>query len=500
MKQSYLAGFLCALALVSTGCGDDDNGGGAATRTATATATAVAPTATPSALASATAAVATSTVPPAATATATVIPTATATPAATASPIPPVITYLGVARADDLIQTTDLVDAVGRPIFPRVQGQGLTLIIEAQQGSRPIPLDAFDPLGGQPGLQLLVSRPLGDGSVAVCDYDPPLIGGVPGFDPPIFSDNQVVLDAINDLGCRVNDGTGQPLGRLSTSACTRVDPTFEYVFVDEQSDVQYCLPIARAFNFPPGDTIVAARVRDDRGTLSAVKEIVVRVQSETFGCETGLGERAFSVARAGSALLTSSVEGDVSTERWLPGPVRLCAGPDVGGGTHLLTLREDAVLGVQLLDGSTLCAKLTARGTVGVLNCAAGVAHDVLAQQEDDPEASITVETGLGLPAGTGAASLRVPIALRLLPAGATPSDCAAATQSLDSFDGALTTANGTARVVDDGGATVAEISASGMPFDCATWRTPGEGTLVVPFTAIDTTAGPVASVLMLSE
>jgi hypothetical protein len=234
--------------------------------------------------------------------------------------------------------------------------------------------------------------------------------------------------------------------------------------------------------------------------VSAVMEIVVRVETETFGCESGLGERAFSVARAGSALLTSAAEGDVSTERWLPGPVRLCAGPDVGDGLHLLTLREDAVLGVQLVDGSTLCAKLKARGTVGALNCAAGVAHDVLAQQEDALDASIVVESGLGLPAGTGAASLRVPIALRLLPVGTTPSECAAATQSVDTFDGALTTATGTARVVDADGATVAEISASGMPFDCATWRTPGEGTLVIPFTAIDTAAGPVALVLMLSE
>ncbi|MGH7787973.1 MAG: hypothetical protein ACRERC_13965 [Candidatus Binatia bacterium] len=499
MKQSYLLAVLCALAFVSTGCGDGDNGGGAATRTATATATAVGPTATPSGLASPTPVV-TATVPVAATATVTVVSTATSTPAPTVIPVPPVITYLGVARADDLIQTTDLVDAVGRPIYARVQGQGLTIIVEAKEGSRPIPLDAYDPLGGAPALQLLVSRPLGDGSVAVCDYDPPVIGGVPGFDPPIFSDNQVVLDAINDLGCRVNDGTGQPLGRVETSACTRVDPTFEYVFVDTHSDVQYCLPIARAFNFPPGDTIVAARVRDSQGTVSAVKEIVVRVETETFGCESGLGERAFTVARAGSALFTSAVEGDVSTERWLPGPVRLCAGPDVGAGLHLLTLREDAVLGVQLVDGSTLCAKLKARGTVGALNCTAGVAHDVLAQQEDELDASIVVESGLGLPAGTGAASLRVPIALRLLPVGTTPSECAAATQSLDTFDGALTTATGTARVVDADGATVAEISASGMPFDCATWRTPGAGTLVIPFTAIDTAAGPVASVLMLSE
>ena len=47
-----------------------------------------------------------------------------------------------------------------------------------------------------------MTRPLGDGSVAVCDARRPTIGGVPGIDPPSFADTPKVSAAINDLSCR----------------------------------------------------------------------------------------------------------------------------------------------------------------------------------------------------------------------------------------------------------------------------------------------------------
>ena len=130
-----------------------------------------------------------------------------------------------------------------------------------------------------PDLQLIVSRPLGNGNPIVCDTRAPMLGGVPATDPLVFSNDPSVIAAINDLGCRVDDGAGQPLARpVSQQACTSSNlSSTGYAFVSAESTVQYCLPIAAAWAFPRGDTIVAARVRDIDGRAGATREIVVRV-------------------------------------------------------------------------------------------------------------------------------------------------------------------------------------------------------------------------------
>jgi hypothetical protein len=95
----------------------------------------------------------------------------------------------------------------------------------------------------------------------------------------VFSDDPTVITAINDLGCRVDDGAGAPLGRPnSEQACSVIEfaPSV-YGFVEDRSQLQYCLPIAFAWSFPVGDTTIAARVRDLDGRTSAVKEIVLHV-------------------------------------------------------------------------------------------------------------------------------------------------------------------------------------------------------------------------------
>ncbi len=232
-------------------------------------ASATTPTATPSA-----------TAPSASSVTPTRTPTTTGTPLAPS--IGPQITYFGVARPDDSPMPSAGVDAHGRPIYVRPTGQGMFLVIEARSGldGEPAGEQAFDPAGGLPDLQLLVSRPLGDGSEAVCDDTEPNIGGVPATNPPVFSDTPDIVPAINDLGCRVNDGAGNPVGRTASSqACTRTDApgSFGYTFVEADTTIQYCLPIAHQWGFPLGDTIVAARVRDTSGTVGTPQEIVVRV-------------------------------------------------------------------------------------------------------------------------------------------------------------------------------------------------------------------------------
>lgn len=226
------------------------------------------------------------TAPPSATPSATGTPptaTATRTRTATATPRPdedgPRITHFGLAHADDRPFAGGAFDAFGRPRFRVPFGYGFSLIVEAKPGNGAPGRNGYDP-DGTPDVQLLVSRPLGDGSALVCDALPPEIGGVPRTEPLVFGDDPATRDAMNDLGCRINDGTGAPLGRLGGSnACTRSESGsgFGYGFVAPDTTVQYCLPVAPPWAFAPGDTIVAARVRGASGAFGPVREIVVRV-------------------------------------------------------------------------------------------------------------------------------------------------------------------------------------------------------------------------------
>ena len=220
-------------------------------------------------------------------------PTATATPVGptpTATPdLPvtgPVITYFGVARADSYSLAPSAFDPMGRPIYVRPFGFALSLIVEGKPGTsrRPMGASAYSTTGA-PDLQLILSRPLGDGSAAVCDRLPPDIGGVPAVVPFAFSDEASAVDAMNDVGCRVDDGQGNPTARPASAACT-LNRFGEYDFVSYDTTSQFCLPIAAQWGFPPGDTIVAARLRDSGGNLGAAREIVVRNASSVDATPT----------------------------------------------------------------------------------------------------------------------------------------------------------------------------------------------------------------------
>jgi hypothetical protein len=429
-------------------------------------------------------------------------PTPTATSAVrtpTAPPVGPEITYFGIARADDRVLTPALYDDAGRPVFIPVHGQHIKIVLEARRGMRPLERTAYDPSGGARGVDFLVSRALGNGSPAVCDD----AGGVPGIDPPVFSDDPVVVDAINDLGCRVDDGTGAPAGHGAESACTRPQPSDQYAFIDPTSDLQFCLPIDAAWSFATGDTIVAARVRDVTGVVGSAREIVVRVEPEQpFTCNVGLGERDFTVRRPPSRLLTAPTgSADASTGPWVAGTLRICALMDIGDGLHPLTIREDTVFGLPLADGGTLCAKISAHGSSGYLDCNGGTASDVRASRDLRAPTRVTVDTGLGLDAGTGAATILAPIAVMHLPPGSTPEACQDAAYP-SAFPGALTTAMGSAQVIGLDGDLLTEIDASGTSFDCATWQSHGVGTLVLPFPlpSLSPDTNELAAMLELSE
>lgn len=187
----------------------------------------------------------------------------------------PQMTYLGIARSDHVPIAPTALDTDGRPVYVRSLGAGMELVVEARRVANAPQLgtEVFDPAGGLPDLQVIVSQPLGDGSPAVCDITPPHVGGVPATVPLEFSDAPAVVSAINDLGCRADGARTR-----SDNACTTPDAaTGEFEFVAPSSMIQYCLEIDGPWAFAAGDTIVAARVRDIAGAVSAPQEIVIRV-------------------------------------------------------------------------------------------------------------------------------------------------------------------------------------------------------------------------------
>lgn len=207
----------------------------------------------------------------------------------------PVITYFGLALADDtpMTPTSRLPDDT--PVFAFARGLSFAIVIEAKPGASGAevacltyrPSDAggnctFLGESALPDLQVVVSQPLGNGSAEVCDTFGTAAGGVPPVVPPAFGEAQA--DPINDLGCRFVNGGGEgqpsaPLGRKANDACTSVPPTGDLVFVNQaESTIQFCTAkITRAAEFLPGDTTITARVRDQAGNVGPASRIIVRV-------------------------------------------------------------------------------------------------------------------------------------------------------------------------------------------------------------------------------
>ena len=212
--------------------------------------------------------------PPTATATATGTPTVTETPA-----VGPTILFFGVASADDTLQEPTDTTADETPIYQRPFGFGFRLVVEARRGTVGVPPgdDTFAD-GGTPDLQVQVTRPLGNGSTAVCDVIAPDFGGVPAIDPPRFDTSPAVLDALNDLGCRFVDGTGLPMARTCALSCVK-NTNSDYACIHPlDTEAQFCALIDAPLEFPAGDTLVTVRVLDEAGNLGAPARLILRVQ------------------------------------------------------------------------------------------------------------------------------------------------------------------------------------------------------------------------------
>lgn len=200
----------------------------------------------------------------------------------------PEITHLGIAKADGTPLAPDAFDDDGRPVYRRDAGGGFLMIVEARPGSNGADVgdstyneNHTDPTA-LPDLQILVSRPLGDGSPEVCDKTRPNIGGVPETPLLDFATTQAEADAMNDFGCRFEDGTGQPRGVSSIDACTFF-PDGDYHYVDRSSTLQFCALMAQAWAFSEGKTVVKARVRDMEGSVGPPREMVLYVGDTCAG-------------------------------------------------------------------------------------------------------------------------------------------------------------------------------------------------------------------------
>jgi hypothetical protein len=177
-----------------------------------------------------------------------------------------------VARADG--QGTAPIGTLsdGTPVYQRPLGFGFFLVVEAAPGpsGRPVGTQTFN-ANGLPNLQIVVSRPLGNGSPAVCDSSGANIGGVPAVDPPMFGGSQASTNAINDLGCRFD-------ARTADVACTH-DASDLPAFLGKRTTVQFCpsVDIGAEIAFPLGDTRVTARVTDVIGQPGLPASIIIRV-------------------------------------------------------------------------------------------------------------------------------------------------------------------------------------------------------------------------------
>jgi hypothetical protein len=187
----------------------------------------------------------------------------------------PVITHMGAARADGFLTKPVGKDSEGVPIYQNPVGSGFMIVIEGKPGISNLEVgrsifkygDPRDP-SQRPDLEIEVNRPLGDGSPAVCDAKPPNFGGVPAINPPSFADNPTIDATLNDFSCRFETFIE------SSGACT-VNKNGDFEFAEHDTKVQFCIVIARAWNFPEGETLVSARLRDIEGNPGPVSRFIM---------------------------------------------------------------------------------------------------------------------------------------------------------------------------------------------------------------------------------
>jgi len=133
-----------------------------------------------------------------------------------------VITFLGLTRSDDSLLPPSGTTPDGVPFYQRVAGIAFSIVVEGKPGPNGVAVgrSSYQQDGSSfPDLEIAVSRPLGNGSAAVCDNAGATAGGVPAINPPQFDPKPATINAVNDFACRFVDGGGAPVARKPTEAC-----------------------------------------------------------------------------------------------------------------------------------------------------------------------------------------------------------------------------------------------------------------------------------------
>lgn len=191
--------------------------------------------------------------------------------------IGPVITFAGIGRADGSRIQPIGKTAQGWPIYRHPVGSGFMIIVEGKPGISNVEngrsiyrYDADDPTQ-RPDLEIQVDRDLGNGSVEVCDARRPKIGGIPGIKPPSFAETAKVSAALNDFSCRFETF-------IESNASCSLNQYGDFEFMSAETKVQFCMVVARSWNFQSGDTLVSVRLRDTDGNPGPVQRFVLRYQ------------------------------------------------------------------------------------------------------------------------------------------------------------------------------------------------------------------------------
>lgn len=217
----------------------------------------------------------------------TVPPSPTATPTLPhREPQGPIVTFLGLIRADGtLVEPSDVTED-GVPVYVRRGGFGFGLVIEGMPGrsGKPVSPRTYQPdLVTFPDLQIWTSRDLGNGSPEVCDRaegrpgsTPVPGGGVPATNPVDFALTPENIARVNDFACRFRDGQDQPFGRFDGEQCILL-PNGDYGFASDDAQVQFCAAVDATIAFPVGETLITVRLRDVDGNLGPPRSMIVRV-------------------------------------------------------------------------------------------------------------------------------------------------------------------------------------------------------------------------------
>jgi hypothetical protein len=191
--------------------------------------------------------------------------------------IGPVITHFGAARADGYpVQPVSIEKGI--PTYLTSAGAGFMLVVEAKPGlaghevGRRVFAHVPNDPSVRPDLEIISNRPLGNGDPRVCDSRRPNIGGIPAAQS--FAETQAITDAINDFACRFETHND------NESACT-VNANGDFAFVNPETTQQFCMAVARAWEFPVGDTILTVRVRDVKGNPGPPKQVRIRRPAQT---------------------------------------------------------------------------------------------------------------------------------------------------------------------------------------------------------------------------